>query len=102
MMFSHALDQHVASHEVVKALNLILHPARRPRAGLQHHDRADRRLEPGEPVRLVRRGVCSLWGPVHGGATVAVLEMLEEIHRGGMTIDQALARARGQVRAASA
>jgi citrate synthase len=28
-------------------------------------------------------GVCALWGPLHGGANQAVLEMLEEIHESG-------------------
>src|SRR5207247_8416578 len=28
-------------------------------------------------------GVCALWGPLHGGANQAVIEMLEEIHRSG-------------------
>jgi citrate synthase len=28
-------------------------------------------------------GVCALWGPLHGGANQAVIEMLEEIHREG-------------------
>jgi citrate synthase len=28
-------------------------------------------------------GVCALWGPLHGGANQAVLEMLEQIHREG-------------------
>jgi citrate synthase len=28
-------------------------------------------------------GVCALWGPLHGGANQAVLEMLESIHRSG-------------------
>ena len=28
-------------------------------------------------------GVCALWGPLHGGANQAVLEMLEEIHQDG-------------------
>ena len=27
--------------------------------------------------------MCALWGPLHGGANQAVLEMLEEIHRDG-------------------
>ncbi len=39
-------------------------------------------------------GVGALWGPLHGGANVAVLEMLEAIHRGGMTAEQALERAK--------
>jgi len=28
-------------------------------------------------------GVCALWGPLHGGANQAVLEMLGEIHKSG-------------------
>jgi citrate synthase len=28
-------------------------------------------------------GVCALWGPLHGGANQAVIEMLEEIHKSG-------------------
>ena len=35
-----------------------------------------------------------LWGPLHGGANVAVLEMLEQIHKGGMSAEQALALAK--------
>jgi citrate synthase len=32
-------------------------------------------------------GVCALWGPLHGGANVAVIEMLEQIHQGSMTAE---------------
>ncbi|MFQ3224848.1 MAG: citrate synthase [Lentimonas sp.] len=31
----------------------------------------------------VSAGVCALWGPSHGGANMAVIEMLEEIHAAG-------------------
>ncbi|MFP4203338.1 MAG: citrate synthase [Opitutales bacterium] len=31
----------------------------------------------------VSAGVCALWGPSHGGANMAVIQMLEEIHRSG-------------------
>ena len=31
----------------------------------------------------VSAGVCALWGPLHGGANQAVIEMLEEIHASG-------------------
>ncbi len=31
----------------------------------------------------VAAGVCALWGPLHGGANQAVIEMLQEIHRSG-------------------
>jgi citrate synthase len=35
-------------------------------------------------------GVCALWGPLHGGANVEVLEMLGKIHKGGITADDYL------------
>jgi citrate synthase len=35
-------------------------------------------------------GVCALWGPLHGGANVEVLEMLDVIHKGGMSAEQYL------------
>jgi citrate synthase len=37
-------------------------------------------------------GVSALWGPLHGGANQAVLEMLEEIHRTGGDADKYLAK----------
>lgn len=33
-------------------------------------------------------GVCALWGPLHGGANVAVLEMLEHIHKGDLSVEE--------------
>jgi citrate synthase len=30
-------------------------------------------------------GVSALWGPLHGGANMAVIQMLEEIHKGSLT-----------------
>jgi len=33
----------------------------------------------------VAAGVCALWGPLHGGANVAVIDMLQQIHDSGMT-----------------
>jgi citrate synthase len=41
-------------------------------------------------------GVCALWGPLHGGANVAVLEMLEEIHKGGLTPEHCLELAKNK------
>lgn len=42
----------------------------------------------------VSAGVSALWGPLHGGANQAVLEMLEEIHAGGGDADKYLAKAK--------
>src|SRR4051794_10537731 len=90
MMFSMPYAHHDASPEVVQALNLIL---------MLHADHEQNCST--STVRIVgsskanmfascAAGVCALWGPLHGGANVAVLEMLEEIHKGGMTAEDAL------------
>jgi citrate synthase len=42
----------------------------------------------------ISAGICALWGPLHGGANQAVIEMLESIHRDGLTIDQVIAKAK--------
>jgi citrate synthase len=94
MMFSMPYAQHVARPEAVDALNLIL---------LLHADHEQNCST--STVRVVgssganlfascAAGVCALWGPLHGGANVAVLEMLEAIHKGGLSADQALAMAK--------
>jgi citrate synthase len=91
MMFSMPYEQHVASPEVVEALNLIL---------MLHADHEQNCST--STVRIVgssranmfascAAGVCALWGSLHGGANVAVLEMLEEIRKGGITAEQAVA-----------
>src|SRR3954447_7032831 len=91
MMFSMPYQHHEASPEVIQALNLIL---------MLHADHEQNCST--STVRIVgsskanmfascAAGVCALWGPLHGGANVAVLDMLEEIHKGGMTAEQALA-----------
>ncbi|AOW08173.1 citrate synthase [Flavobacterium gilvum] len=42
----------------------------------------------------ISSGVSALWGPLHGGANQAVLEMLEEIHASGGDADKYLAKAK--------
>ena len=42
----------------------------------------------------ISAGVSALWGPLHGGANQAVLEMLEEINRTGGDADKYLAKAK--------
>jgi citrate synthase len=91
MMFSMPYEQHVASPEVVQALNLIL---------MLHADHEQNCST--STVRIVgssmanmfascAAGVGALWGPLHGGANVAVLEMLEQIQKGGMKAEEAIA-----------
>lgn len=42
----------------------------------------------------ISAGVSALWGPLHGGANQAVLEMLEEIHKNGGDTDEYMAKAK--------
>jgi citrate synthase len=90
MMFSMPYEQHVASPEVVDALNLIL---------LLHADHEQNcststvRVVGSSQANLFAScaaAVGALWGPLHGGANVAVLEMLEKIHHGGLSAEQAV------------
>ena len=36
----------------------------------------------------VAAGVCALWGPLHGGANVAVMEMLSNLHKSGEPLEK--------------
>ncbi len=82
MMFSQPYAEHVCDPLVRDALNLIL---------LLHADHEQNcststvRMVGSSQANLFAScaaGVCALWGPLHGGANVAVLEMLEQIHQG--------------------
>jgi citrate synthase len=94
MMFSEPYQQYIASPEVDEALNMIL---------LLHADHEQNcststvRTVGSSRANLfasVAAGVNALWGPLHGGANVAVLEMLENIHRGGVTAEEYLRMAK--------
>lgn len=39
-------------------------------------------------------GVCALWGPLHGGANAAVIQMLEDIHKGDYTPEECIRMAK--------
>jgi citrate synthase len=56
-----------------------VHPARRPRAELQHQRDAQRGQRAGGPVRVGGRRRAALYGPLHGGANEQVLRMLQKI-----------------------
>jgi citrate synthase len=42
----------------------------------------------------VASGVCALWGPLHGGANQAVIEMLQKIHHGNLDVKECIKRAK--------
>ena len=83
MMFSQPYEDYVPTPEVTQALNLFL---------LLHADHEQNcststvRMVASSGANLfasVAAGVCALWGPLHGGANMAVIEMLESIHAEG-------------------
>ncbi len=83
MMFSEPYEDYELKPEVVKALDLIF---------LLHADHEQNcststvRMVASSQANLfasAAAGVCALWGPLHGGANAAVIQMLEEIHRTG-------------------
>ena len=85
MMFSIPFQQYTVTQEVEDALNLIfiLHADHE-----QNCSTATVRTVGSARANLFAScaaGVSALWGPLHGGANVEVLEMLERIHKGGMT-----------------
>jgi citrate synthase len=44
----------------------------------------------------VAAGVCALWGPLHGGANVAVIEMLTQLHASGERLDKFVDRVKSK------
>ena len=42
----------------------------------------------------ISAGISALWGPLHGGANQAVIEMLQEIHEGGGNVDKYIDKAK--------
>jgi len=83
MMFSSPNDDMEMKPEVVRALDLIF---------LLHADHEQNcststvRMVASSRANLFAScsaGVCALWGPLHGGANQAVLEMLGEIRQSG-------------------
>jgi citrate synthase len=83
MLFSLPYQDYDLRPEAVKALDLIflLHADHE-----QNCSTATVRMVASSQANLfasAAAGVCALWGPLHGGANQAVLEMLEEIHKSG-------------------
>jgi citrate synthase len=83
MMFSLPYQDYDLKPEAVKALDLIfvLHADHE-----QNCSTATVRMVASSRANLfasAAAGVCALWGPLHGGANQAVLEMLESIHQSG-------------------
>lgn len=90
--FIHMMTGKAVDKEVAKALDilLILHVDHE-----QNCSTSTVRMvgsSKANPFATVSAGVDALWGPLHGGANQAVLEMLEEIHEEGIGYKEFLTR----------
>jgi citrate synthase len=83
MMFAVPCEPYQIDEDFVEALNLLL---------IVHADHEQNcststvRMVGSSDANLfasISAGICALWGPLHGGANQACVEMLEEIRRGG-------------------
>jgi citrate synthase len=94
MMFSIPYKQYIVTPEIEDALNLVL---------ILHADHEQNCST--STVRTVgsaranlfascAAGVSALWGPLHGGANVEVIGMLERIHQGGMSAEECIRAAK--------
>lgn len=94
MMFDSPVRPYMIDEDVVKALNVfwILHADHE-----QNCSTSAVRLVGSARVNLyaaISAGVAALWGPLHGGANQAVVEMLQQIHEAGGELQPFLARAK--------
>ncbi|GAB6097727.1 citrate synthase [Desulfatiferula olefinivorans] len=94
MMFDSPVKPYVVDPDIVQALNVfwILHADHE-----QNCSTAAVRVVGSGRVNIyaaISAGIAALWGPLHGGANQAVIEMLMEIHKSGVTIDEVVKRAK--------
>ena len=94
MMFSVPAEEYTPDPVVAKALNLLL---------VLHADHGQNcsssaaRLVGSSHSNIfssVAAGIHALAGPLHGGANQAVLEMLEDLHQNGTSVETAVKRAK--------
>ncbi len=96
MMFAIPYKDYEPDPEIISALRLIL---------ILHADHEQNcststvRMVASSGANLFAScsaGVCALWGPKHGGANVAVLNMLQRIHDQGIPMEKYLERVRNK------
>lgn len=94
MMFAMPTEEFKVDPVVVSALNklLILHADHE-----QNCSASTVRIVGSSQANLyasISAGISALWGPLHGGANQAVIEMLEKIHNDGGDVDKWVAKAK--------
>jgi len=94
MMFSLPHERYEAIPEVAHAIDLLL---------MLHADHEQNcststvRMVASAGANLfasVAAGICALWGRLHGGANQAVIEMLQGIHDGGLSVKKCIEQAK--------
>ncbi len=94
MMFDSPVTPYVIDDDIVEALNVfwVLHADHE-----QNCSTAAVRLvgsARGNLYAAISAGICALWGPLHGGANQAVVEMLQQIYDNGGDAAPFIARAK--------
>ena len=94
MMFASPTKPYKLTDEVVRAMQvlLILHADHE-----QNCSTSTVRLVGSSHANLyasISAGICALWGPLHGGANQAVIEMLELIQQDGGDVQKYIAKAK--------
>ena len=94
MMFAMPTEDSNIDPVIVSALNklLILHADHE-----QNCSASTVRIVGSSHANLyasISAGICALWGPLHGGANQAVIEMLEKIANDGGDVDKWVAKAK--------
>jgi citrate synthase len=94
MMFAMPTDEYKVDPVVSSAMNklLILHADHE-----QNCSTSTVRIVGSSQANLyaaISAGISALWGPLHGGANQAVIEMLEKIHNDGGDVDKWVLKAK--------
>lgn len=94
MMFDRDVIPYHVDQDIVRALNVfwILHADHE-----QNCSTTAVRVVGSGKVNIyatISAGISALWGPLHGGANQAVIQMLETIHKDGMTVEECVRRAK--------
>jgi citrate synthase len=96
MMFSLPFRDHIPTPEATRTLNLFLllqadHE--------QNCSTSTVRMVASSKANMFAScaaGVCALWGPLHGGANLAVIEMLEQLRESGMKVSDYVERVKSK------
>ena len=94
MMFDKAVVPYRLDDDLIRALNVfwILHADHE-----QNCSTTAVRVVGSGKVNIystISAGISALWGPLHGGANQAVVNMLEKIHNKGFTVEECPAKAK--------